>query len=554
MPAGEEVHELRLSEQLRALRQRAGVVALVVAFLVGATVGVSLLVTPVYRATAKVVVQPRTDSLFDNGGNRSVTDPDRALQTQIEILGGSTVKAEVRKKIGTAPSVSVTSTGTSDVVRVTATSTIAKRAADIANAYADAYIEVRRRQAVDDALTATGLINTKISDLQQQIDGLEKQVAVAPPGQADAVRQALTPQKDSLVGQQALFKQKSDQLQVDASLQTGGAQVVSAASVPSSPASPKPVRNGVLALVAGLLLGTGAALLLDYLDDSIKTKEDLARVAPAVPVLGLIPAPSRLSAEAEVISRDQPTSSAAEAYRALRTSVQFVALEHSVHTLQVTSPSAQEGKSTTVANLGVALARAGQRVTIVCCDLRRPRIHEFFGLDNSIGFTSVLLGQVPLTAALQAVPGEPGLSVLASGPTPPNPSELLSSRRTDEVLASLKVVGEAILIDSSPILPVTDALVLSGRVDATLLVCVAGRTTHKEMARAVELLHQVDAPLVGTILNGVSGQGTYGDSYRYDRAADPASPVATSSGNGDGSRDRRKKEKGLTQPSRESGL
>jgi non-specific protein-tyrosine kinase len=219
------------------------------------------------------------------------------------------------------------------------------------------------------------------------------------------------------------------------------------------------------------------------------------------------------------VSIEDPTSPAAEAYRTLRTSIQFLGLEQPMRTLQVTSANPQEGKTTTLANLAVALARSGSTVAIVCCDLRRPRVHEFFGLENDVGFTSVLLGKVPLAGAVQEVPDQARLSLLASGPLPPNPSELLSSRRTVEVFGSLQAEYDFVLIDAPPVLPVTDALVLSGRVDATLLVAVAGATTRKEAARAVELLRQVDAPLVGAVLNGVDTEGSYGyayQSYRYE--------------------------------------
>ncbi|MCA1844272.1 MAG: CpsD/CapB family tyrosine-protein kinase, partial [Actinobacteria bacterium] len=175
----------------------------------------------------------------------------------------------------------------------------------------------------------------------------------------------------------------------------------------------------------------------------------------------------------------------------------------------------------------VALSSAGDRVVLVCCDLRRPRIHEFFGLSNKAGFTSVLLGELPLPVAIQAVPGHDRLTLLASGPLPPNPSELLSSRRTAEVLAALQDHADFVLIDSTPVLPVTDALVLSGRVDATLLVCAAEHTTGKDFARAVELLRQVDAPLVGTVFNGVAQESTYGYANRYYRYEKPVvSPEA----------------------------
>jgi non-specific protein-tyrosine kinase len=154
-------------------------------------------------------------------------------------------------------------------------------------------------------------------------------------------------------------------------------------------------------------------------------------------------------------------------------------------------------------------------VVIICSDLRRPRIHEFFGLSNEVGLTSVLLGEASISTALQPVEGVDRLSVLASGPLPPNPSELLQTRRNAEVLAGLQADGHFLLIDSPPVLPVTDALVLSKRVDATLLVCASGSTGRKELSRAVEVLRQVDAPLIGAVLNGVTHESSYGYSYQY---------------------------------------
>ncbi len=216
-----------------------------------------------------------------------------------------------------------------------------------------------------------------------------------------------------------------------------------------------------------------------------------------------------------MVSLTTPRSPATEAYRTLRTAVQFLPLD-GVTMIQVTSPTAGDGKTTTLANLGVALARAGQQVALVCCDLRRPKLHEFFGMTNDVGFTSVLLGKVPLSAALQQVPDQDRLYVLASGPLPPNPSELLSSRRAREVLASLRAEAEVVLIDSPPVLPVSDAMIIAGLVDVTLIVCAADRTSTRDVTRAVEQLRQVEAPLVGAILNGAGPESAYGGKYGYD--------------------------------------
>jgi non-specific protein-tyrosine kinase len=219
--------------------------------------------------------------------------------------------------------------------------------------------------------------------------------------------------------------------------------------------------------------------------------------------------------ETLLVSRQNPTSSAAEAYRTLRTSIHFLALDRQLRILQVTSPNASEGKSTAVANLATVLARAGERVVVVSCDLRRPRIHEFFGLPNAEGFTSVLLGKASLASVLQPVPGEDRLLLLSAGPLPPNPSELLASQRTASLMSALKSSADIILLDCPPVLPVTDAAILSAHADGVLLVANSGSTSAKHVSRAIELLRQVGAPLTGAVLNGVSAEGAYGYAYQY---------------------------------------
>lgn len=505
MPTDQE-GVLALQDYVAVLRRRKGTIGLIVLIVTIPAVVLSLLQTPVYQGEAQLLLLPRgSETLFDpDSGVRN--DPNREVQNEIRILTSQPVRAAVRAELGSAPKVSAIPDGQTDVIRVTAKNTDPRRAANLANAYSTAYIEYRRTQAVDGVLAASQQVQSKIADLQTQI-------GATPAGGA----------RESLVQAQAVFKQKLDELQVDGALKRGGAQLVTPAAVPTDPVSPQPLRAGIMALTFGLVLGVGVAFLREFLDDSVKSKDDLEKVAPGMPVLGLIPVvPAWKGKEgAFLVSISDPTSPAAEAYRTLRTSIQFLGLDQPMRTLQVTSANPQEGKTTTLANLGVALARSGQTVAIVCCDLRRPRIHEFFGLTNDIGFTSVLLGKVPLAGAMQEVPDQARLSLLASGPLPPNPSELLSSKRTVEVLGSLQAEYDIVLLDCPPVLPVTDSLVLSGRVDATLLVAVAGATTRKEATRAVELLRQVDAPLVGAVLNGVDTDGSYGYTYQYHRTEGP---------------------------------
>jgi capsular exopolysaccharide synthesis family protein len=503
MDVGATQGEFGLRDYLGVLKRRKRPVVATVVTLVGLTLVLSLLQTPMYAAEAKVVLrQDSGDSVFSQSGN-GVVDPARVVQTEMEMLQSKPVEDKVRDTIGSAPKVSVRPVPQADVIIVRATSKIAERAATVANTYAQAYVDVRRERAINDLVAAAKQIQGTISDLQRQIDQ-------APDEQ----------QRSRLRDQQGVFREKLDQLQVDSQLKRGGAELASPATPPTSAFAPKPVRNSVLALGISLFLGVGLAFLFEFLDDTVRGKGELERATPGLEVLGLIPSvPTwKVPEDAVVVSSSEPASPPAEAYRTLRTALQFLTLDREMRTIQITSASAGEGKSTTLANLGVAFARAGRPVVLVCCDLRRPRIHEFFGLTNRVGLTSVLLKDATLEQAIQQTSVE-RLRVLASGPLPPNPSELLASRHVVELLERIKQEGHLVLIDSPPILPVTDGMVLSKSVDATLLVANAGRTTRHEMARAVELLEQVDAPLVGAVLNGVTETETYGYSYQYSASS-----------------------------------
>ena len=521
----EESSELDLRDFLRVIRRRRWLVLLACVATVATALGASFVQTPRYEATAHLLVQTQgQDSLFNPVTGQRI-DPERAVQSEILVVKSEPVRDLVRRQLGTAPDIEAGVIAETDGIEITARDADPRRAAEVANAYGRAYIDFRRTQGVEALLAAGKEIQGKVAELQGQIDGLNGQIDRMSPQQRATDGQPLQAKRDALLQQQALFKQKLDQLQVDTSLKGGGALLLSPASVPGSPASPRPVRNGLSAAVVGLLLGVGLALLREHLDDSIKGKEDVDRVVGGLPVLGLIPSVRAWKDRSTpvVAARTEPTSPAAEAYRALRTSVQFLGFERPMRLVQLTSPSSSEGKTTTLANLAVTLAGAHQRVTVVCCDLRRPRIHEFFGLSNKIGFTSVLMGDRPLSDAVQAVPGVPGLQLLASGPIPPNPSELLASRRAAEVLTALQAESDIVLLDCPPVLPVTDAALLSGQVDATLLVATARATTRRSLARSLELLRQVGAPLMGVVLNGVTSEAGYGYGYGYGYAYGPAS-------------------------------
>jgi len=510
-----ETSELELRDYLKLIERRKWIIVIAVVAMVGAAYAMSKAQTPVYEGTADFVLRPNTSAF---SGESSGGQEEVSVETVIQEVQSQPVREAVAAQLGQAPLVSVKPVGDSQVVRVRAESTDAKQAAAVANAYVDKFIEVRRQKTIDSLVATIDKLQPKIAELQGQIAALDAEVARTPLLGRGEKESQISSRREALVSQQAVYKQTVDELQVRMQLSPGGVEVVAHAQVPTRPIKPNPTRNALVALPVGLIFGLGLAFLYDYLDDSIKSKEDLERFTGGnIPVLGIIPAMTwRSRSRSPVVALSEPNLPAVEAYRTLRTSVQFLGLDRPLACVQVSSPVTAEGKTTTLANLAVVLARAGTNVIVVDCDLRRPRIHECFNLRNSEGFTSVVLGEAPLSAALQRVEGQERLSVLTSGPIPPNPSELLASRRTAEVLAALRTQGSIVLLDCPPVVPVTDASVLASSADATLLVAASGTTTRKQLHRAIELLRQVDAPLMGLVFNRVTmAELEYGYSSDY---------------------------------------
>jgi capsular exopolysaccharide synthesis family protein len=294
---------------------------------------------------------------------------------------------------------------------------------------------------------------------------------------------------------------------------------VAPAPLPLSPSSPNKVLDGLIGLAVGLAAGIGLALLRERLDDGLRGRGDLEERVGA-PVLAVIPKISgwRRKQEAKLVTLQEPKSAAAEAYRTLRTSVLFAAVQRGLRTIMVVSPGAGDGKTTTAVNLAVVLADAGKRVILVSADLRKPRINQFLELTNDVGVTSVLAGEVKPWDALQT-PNVENLRVLEAGPVPNMPAELLASEAMGELVADLREVADFVILDTAPVLLVADALALSPLVDGVLLVADAESTSRSAVVNAREQLDQVGAPLFGAVLNDFDPSKAraynYGGYYGY---------------------------------------
>src|SRR6266404_717325 len=340
---------------------------------------------------------------------------------------------------------------------------------------------------------------------------------------------------------------------VTAGLRSNNFRIINAARVPTSPSEPNIPRNLAFALVLGVISGVGLAFLLENLDNTVRTPEQ-AQAISGLPSLGMIPLGSKsgsrgstgnrlaLTASKEVVetvTQVRPQSQMAESYRALRTSLLLSNLGAPPKVIMVTSARPQEGKTTTSINTAIVLAQKGVRVLLVDADLRRPSIHKTLGMGPRSGLSNVLTGSATVQQTITTSPILPNLFIMPAGTPPPNPAELLASSNMRDLIVELRALYDHIVIDTPPTLSVTDAVVLSPRADATILVIRSGQTTKPALRRARDILMQVNAHVAGVLLNAVDltspdyyyyyeYQGKYGQYYHEDApgAGNEAEPKA----------------------------
>ncbi|MET9021033.1 polysaccharide biosynthesis tyrosine autokinase [Actinopolymorpha sp. NPDC004070] len=283
---------------------------------------------------------------------------------------------------------------------------------------------------------------------------------------------------------------------------------------PRAPVSPQPIRNVAAGVAVGLLLGAGVAGVREALDSTLRKPEEVAELASA-PVLGSFSYDTKVSKR--LLTDYRSHAPRVEAFRVLRTNLQFINVDQRSKVFVVTSSLPGEGKTTTATNLAIALAQSGQRIVLVDGDLRRPGVADSLGLEAKVGLTSALIGRVALVDAIQDW-GTDGLAVLASGPMPPDPTQLLQSRAMADVLNDLRRAFDIVLIDAPPLLPVADAAILSAQAEGALLVVRHGKTTRDQIRACVERLGSVHAHIAGSVLNMCPHRGPNGVSYSYSYA------------------------------------
>jgi capsular exopolysaccharide synthesis family protein len=536
-----------LRAYLAVLGRRWKVVVAVVAVVVVASLALSFSQGKRYQAEAILLIRAGgTESIISDTPLVNANEAARQLNNEVRLFESEDVEKAVEEAYD-GPldpedvDASVVS-DTSDDVRASLTASDADEAAELVNLYVEKFIEVRRAQRVEELLAVGTEIQTKIDELATRIADVRRPLTdvedrlAANPGSAalvaqrDSVAESLAATLTPLESQRAFYQSQLEELDLTADVQSaGGAQIVRSAEAPSSPISPNPLRDGAVALVLGLVLGVGVAFLVDTLDERIRSAADLERISGGLPTLALIPEMERGKEPTYVAARDEARSPAAEAFRSLRTALKFTAIDQPIQVVQVTSPTSGEGKTSTVANLAVALAQGGDRVAVVCCDLRRPKLQDRLGVTLTPGLTDVLLGDVSLDDAVRRY--DANVFILPAGSPPPNPSELLSSHKAAAVIRALAEKVDLVVIDCTPVLPVTDALVVSRLADATIVVADSRSTERRAMRRTLQLLQQVSAPVIGLVLNGLPEGAEHGYGYGYGYIGEPGASAGVT-GNG----------------------
>ncbi len=481
-----------------------------------AAFAVSIRTTPIYQASTRLLVSTPSTSINGVDPTALVTtqtmtetyaqmllDPP-VLQGVIDQLKLQTTTDELVK------SVSVDVVPNTQLLMISVQDPSPARAADIANAMASVFANrIRELQSQRYADSRDGL-DKQINDIGQQITTTNNQIAVTTdPSTLQQLQARVTQYRTIYANLVTSYEQVSL-----AEEQTSTNVVVSApATAPTIPVSPKTTRNTLLAILAGMLLAAGAVFAADALDDTIKNPEEIRRKFN-LPILGMIG--WHESPDDKPIALNEPRSPTAEAFRSLRTNITFASVDTPLRRIMVTSPTPQDGKTTVSANLAVVFAQGEKKTVLIDADMRRPQIHQKFGLPNRIGLTDLFVQSLNGLERVIQFNSVSSLGLITSGHMPPNPAELLTSKKMTRILDHLNREYDLILLDTPPLLTVTDAAALASAMDGVILVVKPGTTKLTALQQALEQLRAVGARVLGVVLNDVNpGSRKYG--YYYNR-------------------------------------
>ena len=515
-PEGQDSFSLDFRQYLSLFWQWAWLFIIVAIVAGSVSYYVSSRMRPFYQSSTTMLVNeaPATQA----NDYTSVLMSKQLTSTYAQMMVKDPILSQVIKEVGIGNSINdlkdwidVSVIRDTQLIQVTVTTTDPDFSAKIANAMVTVFAEQIQAIQIGRFVQSKAALETQLAETDKQItlytDKVEKATSTDEKERLDA---KLT-QYRSIYANLLL---SYEQIRLAEAQSVSSVVQVETATPDPNPVSPKTFLNTILAALAGFLLAVIVIVAREALDDTIKTPKDIIQKFQ-IPVLGVInrhPTNDKMP-----ISLSEPRSPTAEAYRALRTNLNYTSVDHPLKKILVTSAEPGEGKSTTISNLAVVLAQNGSRVIIADCDMRHPRINAYFNLPNRIGMSTLFSHQEVVKSVCQAT-SLPGLSVITTGPLPPNPSELMGSKTMQAILTLMEQNADIILIDTPPVLAVTDAAALAPSLDGVVLVVQPGKTRMTAFRQTLEQLSQVNARVLGVVLNNVVTRGkSYGYHYKEYR-------------------------------------
>ncbi|HNR46022.1 MAG TPA: polysaccharide biosynthesis tyrosine autokinase [Anaerolineaceae bacterium] len=473
--------------------------------------------TPYYKAATTIMINeaPATQTT----DLTSLALSERLASTYAELMLKQPVLEDVINKLGLNVSsgelkqmITVSAVKNTQLLLISVESTDPVLSAAIANTLVQEFsVQIQEIQSARFSQSKETL-EAQLADIESQVTYYAEQSAsVTDPAEKEAVDSKLAQYREIYAG----LLQSYEQVRLSEAEVVSSIVQVEEATVPTVPVRPDILKTTLMAAMIGLVLSAGCVIAREVLDDTIKTPEEVVRLLD-LPVLGVI---NHYSVpEGELITNLHPRSPTTEAFRTLRTNVTFASLDRPVNTLLITSSEPGEGKTSVISNLAVVMAQTGRQVALLDCDLRHPTVHKRFGLQNTDGITHLFQSEQHLNGSCQKTKIE-NLSILTTGPLPPNPAELLGSRRMETILGMVRENADFVLIDTPPTLAVTDATVLAPIVDGVILVVYPGKTHASSARHMVEQLRRVNARVLGVVLNNLNMRsGRYGYHYHYYRS------------------------------------
>ena len=537
--------DLELRDYINVLINRRWIIAGTVAVVLALTLIFTFIQAPVYQSKVEILseVSSASESVLGSFFSSALFDPDRYIQTQTEIIKTDTmaqavesalrIKYEENAKLRQegedvfipdqiptasqlASMVSVEQLERTNIFDILITDTDPLLAQDVAQAYAEEYIASRQLAAIRQISEARREVWNRIQEVEDEIQQAAEQVKQYTAGNVPA---EVLNEAQRAVNLWVSLYEKYITLRIAESLEQRGLEIVQPAK-PGGKTSPRPTRNAILAIFLGLILGVGLAFLVEYLDDTLRTREDFEKYYDTS-IIGEIP---HIAAENlpqnHIIYYEMPQHPAVEGYRTLRTNLQFLNLEGETRVILFTSAGPEEGKSTVMVNLGAALSEMGKKVLLVEADLRKPVLDRYFKVSPGKGMSGVLSGTIPLEDAVQPT-GYDNLYVMVAGVKPPNPAELVASEAMRTVFEKVKQFADFVLVDSPPVLAASDAMALAPMVDGVILMAGYTRADREGGRRSSELLRKVNARILGLVINNIAPSTRYGYYHYYYYAPQP---------------------------------